>query len=229
MFMYVYTLFELYHKWQTQFRYSYLYIMGIFFSICGVVYIKLIHSCLGDRDDKNMTHFILIKSAVSIFPIFVFFPWPCAWAGCTAICCRFHIYLGNTGFSVFYHCAVLWYVQIIDYIVIWWSYSFVCTYHYLIIVVHYADLSEDIELLKCLSYTFCPECVSKIKSILSTIFHATYATVRFQLQHFCYGKTMVRQWANGLRCVSLYSYGKDSFDRKPVEPKHYAVANFKHR
>ena len=46
---------------------------------------------------------------------------------------------------------------------------------------HYADRSEGIELLKCLSGTFCLECVSKIKSILSIIFHAIYVAVRIQL------------------------------------------------
>ena len=39
---------------------------------------------------------------------------------------------------------------------------------------HYADLSENIELLKYLSGTFCLECVSKMKSILSIIFHAIF-------------------------------------------------------
>ena len=46
---------------------------------------------------------------------------------------------------------------------------------------HYAVLSEGIELLKCLSDTFCLECVSKIKSILSVIFHVIYGAVCIQL------------------------------------------------
>ena len=51
---------------------------------------------------------------------------------------------------------------------------------------HYADLFEGIELLKSLSGTFCRECVTKIKSILSINFHAIYEAVRTQLTHFSY-------------------------------------------
>ena len=51
---------------------------------------------------------------------------------------------------------------------------------------HYADLPECTELLKCLSGTLCPGCVSKIKSILSIIFHAIYVAVQIQLSHFSY-------------------------------------------
>ena len=49
---------------------------------------------------------------------------------------------------------------------------------------NYEDLSQGIELLKYLSGTFCLECVYKIKSILSTIFHAIYGAVCIQLIHF---------------------------------------------
>ena len=51
---------------------------------------------------------------------------------------------------------------------------------------HYADLSESIELIKCLSGTFCLECVPKIKSMISIIFHAIYRVVHIQLTHFSY-------------------------------------------
>ena len=51
---------------------------------------------------------------------------------------------------------------------------------------HYADLSEGIELLKYLSDMFCLECVSKIRLVLSIIFHAKYGAVCFQLTHFVY-------------------------------------------
>ena len=41
---------------------------------------------------------------------------------------------------------------------------------------HRADLSEGIELLKCLSDTFCLEFVSKIRSVLSVIlFHKDFS------------------------------------------------------
>ena len=64
--------------------------------------------------------------------------------------------------------------------------GFVCLHFTLLHRHHYADLSESIELLKCLSGTFCLERVSKIKSILSIIFHAIYGAVRIQLTHFSY-------------------------------------------
>ena len=49
---------------------------------------------------------------------------------------------------------------------------------------HNADLSEGIKLIKCLSGTFCLEWLSKIKPIISIIFHAIYGTVCIQLTHF---------------------------------------------
>ena len=60
---------------------------------------------------------------------------------------------------------------------------FVCLHITLPHYHHYTDKSEGIELLKCLSSTFCLECVSKIKSILSSIFHAIYRAVRIQITH----------------------------------------------
>ena len=92
---------------------------------------------------------------------------------------------------------------------------------------HHADLSEGIELLKCLSGSFCLECVSRIKSILSIIFHAIYVAVCIQLTQFFYDDCenmctlsyyhqhqigsmthlplfRVRLWNNGMRCMSFY-------------------------
>ena len=54
--------------------------------------------------------------------------------------------------------------------------TFVCLHITLHHLYHYGDVSESIERLKCLSGIFCRD-VSKIKSILSIPFHATYATV----------------------------------------------------
>ena len=51
----------------------------------------------------------------------------------------------------------------------------------------YADLSECIELRKCLSGTFCLVCVSKIVSVLSIIVHAINGAVGIQLTHSLYG------------------------------------------
>ena len=131
------------------------------------------------------------------------------------------LYPGKAGFSVFYYCAVLCCVQIIEYSMTRWSYFCLHTtiphYH------HYVNLSESIELLKCLLGLFCLECVSKIKSI---IFHAIHGAVRIQLTHFSYddcentcilsyyhhqigGMThlplfRVRSWNNSTGCMSFY-------------------------
>ena len=61
---------------------------------------------------------------------------------------------------------------------------FVCLYitpsHY----HHFANLSEDIELMKCLSDIFFVECVSKIEHIISVIHYTIYGAVCFQFTHF---------------------------------------------
>ena len=47
---------------------------------------------------------------------------------------------------------------------------------------HYANLSDDIELIKCLSDMFCRVC--KIKHIFSVIHYTIYRAVCFQFTHF---------------------------------------------
>ena len=104
------------------------------------------------------------------------------------------------------------------------SFSFACItpshYH------HWANLSEDIELIKCLSDIFV-ECVSKIKHIFSVIHYTIYGAVCFQSTPFpChdlekytlsyyhhqirsmnyYPLFRVRSWNNGMRCMFLYPY-----------------------
>ena len=87
------------------------------------------------------------------------------------------IYPGKVGFCFFDYCAVLWCVQIIKYIA-WWSYMVICTLHYLIIIL----MQTYLKVLNCLSdFIFCLECLSKIRSILSMIFHAIYGAVCIQL------------------------------------------------
>ena len=101
---------------------------------------------------------------------------------------------------------------------------FVCLYstpsHY----HHCANLSEDIELIKCLSDIFCRVC--KIKHILSVIQYTMCGAVCFQFTHFpcddweniytlsyChhqigsmnyYPLFRVRSWNNCVRCMSFY-------------------------
>ena len=93
---------------------------------------------------------------------------------------------------------------------------------------HCAKLSEDIELIKCLSDMFCRVC--KIKHILSVVHYTNHYTlcgvVCFQFtQSLCddsdniytlsyhhhqigsmsyYLLIMVRSWNNGVRCMSFY-------------------------
>ena len=102
---------------------------------------------------------------------------------------------------------------------------FVCLYstpsHY----HHCANLSEDIELIKCLS-DISVECVSKIEHILSVIHYTMCGAVCFQFIHFLYDDWeniytlsyyhhqigsmnyyplfRVRSWNNGVRCMSFY-------------------------
>ena len=78
-----------------------------------------------------------------------------------------YIYTWKAGFCVFNCCAVLWCAQIIMYMIIY-GYLHITLLHY----HRYADLSEGIEMLKCLADIFCLECVSNIRSFLSIIFHA---------------------------------------------------------
>ena len=88
---------------------------------------------------------------------------------------------------------------------------------------HCANLSEDIELIKCLSDIFCRVC--KIRHVLSVIYYTIRGAVCFQLTHFpCdaweniytlsyYHHQIgsmnycplfrVRSWNNGVRCMSF--------------------------
>ena len=90
---------------------------------------------------------------------------------------------------------------------------------------HCANLSEDIELIKCLSDIFV-ECVSKIKHILSIIHYIICGAVCFQFTHFScddwdsiytlsnyhhqignmnyHPLFRVRSWNTGVCCMSFY-------------------------
>ena len=116
--------------------------------------------------EKISLYLILLSSSnrkYQPFPLMLYFKWLCDWDGCSIICCRFHIYPGKARFCGFLllrslmRCANNWVHY--DTMVV-----FVCLH---IILPHYhkyAELSEGIELLKCLSGTFCLECVFNIKS-----------------------------------------------------------------
>ena len=172
-----------------------------------------------------LTHLIIIiKSEVSPFPIVVIFSHGCVPEVVIASYAVGFIHiLGKLGLVSFYYCAVLWCVQITEYIDFDMMVIFICLHITLPHYDHYADQSQLIELLKCLSGTFCLECVSKIKAILSIIFHSIYGAV---LTHFscddCENMCTfslylhqiasmthlplfrVRSWNNGMRCMSFH-------------------------
>ena len=136
----------------------------IFLTICGVLCVKLAHSSLRYRENTFITH-LNIKSDVSIF-LFVYMVAVSyisqeSWGFCTLLLRNRMMCTNN---QIHYDLMVV----------------FVCLH---ISLTHY-DLSQCIELLKCLSGTFCLECVSKIKTILSIIFQAIYEAVCIQLTHF---------------------------------------------
>ena len=64
------------------------------------------------------------------------FPWLCAWDVCYIIFCHLlHIRSGKTGNLFSLLLCSLWWVQIFGYVLACRSYSFVCTVHYLIIII----------------------------------------------------------------------------------------------
>ena len=89
------------------------------------------------------------------------FPWLRDWDVCYITFCHLlHIHSRKTGNLFSLLLCNLWWVQIVGYVLPCRSYSFVCTVHHLIIslLLYYAKLSEDIELIKCLSDIFCRVC-----------------------------------------------------------------------
>ena len=96
--------------------------------------------------------------SIHISHCFHIFSWLCAWDVCYIIFCQLlYIHSRKMGnlFS-FVLCSLRW-VQIVGYVLAWRSYSFVCALHHLIIII-VQTLSEDIELIKCLSDMICRVC-----------------------------------------------------------------------
>ena len=122
----------------------------IFFAIYGVTCVKLAHSSLGDRE-------MLYSSSYHHHPIGSINLSRCCqiFRGCvTEVVSSSYavgfIYIPGKLGVVYFNCTVLWCAQIIEYIMAWPSYSFVCTLHY---HPNHADVYEG--LLKCLSGIFC--------------------------------------------------------------------------
>ena len=73
----------------------------------------------------------------------------------------------------------------IKYILTQWSYLFVCTSHHFMIIIMQTS-HKVLKFKNACQDSFCLECVSKMKSILSIIFHAKYGALRIQLTLFFY-------------------------------------------
>ena len=70
---------------------------------------------------------------------------------------------------------------------------------------NYADLSEGIELLKCFSDAFCFDGVSKIKAIVSVIFHTILYGVAFiQFTHYSYGESYYHHQIGSMTHLPLF-------------------------
>ena len=120
--------------------------------------------------------------SIHISHCFHIFPWLCAWdVGYIIFCHLLYIHSWKTGNLFSLVLCSLWWVQIVGYVLACRSYSFVCTLHHLIIII-VQTLSEDIELIKCLSDIICRVC--KIKHILSVIHYTICGAVCFQFTHF---------------------------------------------
>ena len=88
---------------------------------------------------------------------FHIFPWLCAWDVCYIIFCHLlYIHCGKTGILFSLVLCSWWRMQMFGYVLACRSYSFVCTLHHLIVIVQI--LSEEIELMKCLSDIICRVC-----------------------------------------------------------------------
>ena len=105
--------------------------------------VSLYKSCglsIGDWKDISKAHvFIIIKSEDV----------------CYSICYHLlYIHSGKTGNLFSLVLCGFWWVQIVGYVLACRSYSFVCTLHHLIIII-VQTLSEEIELIECLSDMIC--------------------------------------------------------------------------
>ena len=153
---------------------------------------------------------------------FHIFPWLCAWDVFYIIFCHLlYINSAKTGNLFSLVLCSLWWVQIVGYVLAWRSYSFVCTLQHLIIII-VQTLSEDIELIKCLSNIIFVSKIKKFYQLSITICGA----MCFQFTHSLrddwenihtlsyyhnqigsmnyYPLFMVRSWNNGMRCMSFY-------------------------
>ena len=71
----------------------------------------------------NSSYYQYQIRSINLYHCCHIFPWLCAWGGCTIICYWFHIYPEKAGIVFLYHCAVLWFAQIIEYFMAQWSHD----------------------------------------------------------------------------------------------------------
>ena len=124
------------------------------------------------------------------------FLWLCAGDVCYILFCHLlHIHSRKTGILFSLLLRSLWWVKNSG-IRFGLQITFVFV-HYTISLSCCANVSEDIELKKCMSDIFCVECVSKIEHILSVIHYIIYGTVCFQFTH-----SPCDEWEN--ICIHIY-------------------------
>ena len=131
----------------------------IFITIYGVLCVQLAHVSIGDWKDMSIAHvIIIIKSEVSTFPIVIIF-----FRGCvsemfvTSYSVTYRIYiLGKPGICFHYFMQFMMSAnsQIRFDLKIVFVYLYITPSHY----HHCASLSEDIQLIKCLSDIVCRLC-----------------------------------------------------------------------
>ena len=159
-------------------------------------------------------HFVRLNIAIKRIPHI--YPWLCAWDVCYNIFCHLlHIHSGKTGILFSLLLCSLWWVQIL----------FVCLYitpsHY----HHCANLSEDIELIKCLSDIYLSSVWVKLSifpqlSIIQYMglcaFSSPISLVMIEMIYTLsdyhhqigsmnyYPMFRGRSWNNGMRCMSIF-------------------------
>ena len=158
------------------------------------------------------SHFVRLNIAIKRIPHI--FPWlQCAWDVCYIIFCHLlHIHSGKTGMLFSILLCSLWWVQIL----------FVCLYitpsHY----HHCANLSEDIELIKCLSDMICRVRLSIFSQLsiiqymglcvfslpislvmIEMIYTLSYYHHQIESMNY-YPLFRARSWNNGMRCMSIF-------------------------
>ena len=110
------------------------------------------------------------------------FPWLCAWDVCyIKFCHLLHIHSGKKRDFVFI-IIVQFMMSANSRIRFGLQIVFVCLYITPSQYHHCANVSEDIEHIKCMSDIFCRVC--KIKHIFSVIHYTIYGAVCFQFTHF---------------------------------------------